>query len=109
MQLEFGEKYGFYLSVAFNQVQLLNTTLRYTDSPFSNFSEQPEFPEISALVAGTVSRKPRQSVMVRFHGVNRMYRKVVYKSRGFCAIFQLFCAASIQVLLLFDGGLYAKS
>ena len=38
-----------------------------------------------------------------------VYRKVVYKSRGFCALFQLFGAASIQVRLLFEGGFYAKS
>ena len=31
----------------------------------------------------------------------------MYKSRGLCAIFQLFGAASIQVRLLFEGGLYA--
>ena len=36
------------------------------------------------------------------------YRKVVYKSRGLRAIFRLFGAASIQVRLLFEGGLYAK-
>ena len=54
------------------------------------------------------------------HGVNAIttsalaaYRKVVYKSRGFCAFFQLFGAASIQVRLpielrlLFAGSLYA--
>ena len=38
-----------------------------------------------------------------------IYRKVVYESRGLCAIFQLFGAASIQVRLLFEGGLHAKS
>ena len=38
-----------------------------------------------------------------------IYRKVMYKSRGLCAIFQLLDAASIQVRLLFEGGLYAKS
>ena len=32
------------------------------------------------------------------------YRKVVYKSHGLCAIFQLFGAASIQVRLLFEDG-----
>ena len=37
------------------------------------------------------------------------FRKVVYKSRGLSAIFQFFGAASIQVRLLFEGGLYAKS
>ena len=36
-----------------------------------------------------------------------LYRKVVYKSRGLCAIFQLFSAASIQVWVLFKCGLYA--
>ena len=35
-------------------------------------------------------------------------RKVVYKSRSLDAIFQLFVAASIQVRLLFEGGLYAN-
>ena len=35
------------------------------------------------------------------------YRQVVYKSRGLCAIVHLFGAASIQVRLLFEGGLYA--
>ena len=38
-----------------------------------------------------------------------IYRKVVYKSRGLCAIFQLFGAASIQVRLLFEDTLHAKS
>ena len=33
--------------------------------------------------------------------------EVVYKSRGLCAIFQLCGAASIQVRLLLEGGLYA--
>ena len=42
-------------------------------------------------------------------GVNYLYRKVVYKSRGLCAIFEHFGAASIQLRLLFEGGLYAKS
>ena len=32
-----------------------------------------------------------------------------YKSRSLCAFFQVFGAASIQVCLLFEGGLYAKS
>ena len=36
-------------------------------------------------------------------------RKVVCKSRGLCDFFQLFGVASIQVLLLFEGGLYAMS
>ena len=35
--------------------------------------------------------------------------KLYIKSRGFCAIFQLFDVASIQVQLIFEGGLYAKS
>ena len=35
------------------------------------------------------------------------YRKV-YKGRGLCAVFPLCGAASIQVRLLFEGGLYAK-
>ena len=39
-----------------------------------------------------------------------MYRKVVYKSRGLCAIFQpFFGEASIQVPLLLEGDLCAKS
>ena len=33
----------------------------------------------------------------------------MYKSCGFCAIFQLFGVASIRLRLLFEGGLYAKS
>ena len=41
------------------------------------------------------------------HAADLKYRKVVYKSRGLCAIFQLFGAASIPVRLLFEGGLYA--
>ena len=46
----------------------------------------------------------------RFHGRrgNIDHRTVVYKSRGLCAIFQLFGAASIQVWLLFEGGSYEK-
>ena len=35
------------------------------------------------------------------------HRKVVYQSRGQRAIFQHFGAASIQVRLLFEDGLYA--
>ena len=38
---------------------------------------------------------------------SKNYRKVVYKSRGLCAIFQFFGAASIQVRILFEGNLYA--
>ena len=45
--------------------------------------------------------------VITVHGIG--YWKVVYKSRCLCAIFQLFGAASIQVWLLFEGGLYAKS
>ena len=33
------------------------------------------------------------------------YRKVVYKSRGLSAIFEVFGVDSIQVRLLFEGGL----
>ena len=35
------------------------------------------------------------------------YRIFMYKSRGVCAKFQVFGAASIQVWALFEGGLYA--
>ena len=37
------------------------------------------------------------------------YHEVVYKSRSFCAIFQLFGAASIQVRLLFKCGFYLRA
>ena len=46
------------------------------------------------------------SVKIRHAG---MYRKVVYKSRGLCAVSQLSGAASIQVRLLLEGDLCAKS
>ena len=51
----------------------------------------------------------RECVCVIIKTNDEKYRKVVYKSRGLCAIFQLFGVASIYVRLLLDGGLYAKS
>ena len=50
----------------------------------------------------TAAQWHRQNIFVAVH-VQNFYRKVVYKSRGLCAIFQLFGAASIQVLLLFEA------
>ena len=51
----------------------------------------------------------RQRVLLTWKPLYFVYGKVVYKSLGLCATFQLSGVASVLVRLLFQGGLYAKS
>ena len=58
-------------------------------------------------------RRPTLSLLEAEKLVNKglisAYCKVVYKSRILCAIFQLFDAASFQMLLLFEGGFMQRA
>ena len=81
-----------------------SNTVKQTAENGQNISGDGDAAGVTLLVSGIMNSRLRNGLEF-----DKLYRKVVYKSRGLYALFQLFGASSIQVRLLFKGGLYAKS